>query len=197
MKKLLLIGALVLLMAPGANASLVQSYIVFISGGVATQTLGPGFISGTGTASLDSSGVLSMTSAQNIFLPGLPVNVSLTGNQSISGTLGGASPLDTLSGATGTDTITSCSDDFGNFVCGTYINPTIGIPNPFGAVTNPIAFDNNAGGTTVFQTTESLIAGSAIATTTWTLTAVPEPGTLLLIGSGVIGLGAFGRKRAA
>jgi len=50
---------------------------------------------------------------------------------------------------------------------------------------------------TGFFATQPFAVGLGDTTYPATLVFVPEPGTMLLLGAGVMGLGAFGRKRAA
>jgi hypothetical protein len=72
--------------------------------------------------------------------------------------------------------------------------------NPFGTAmaTGLNGLTPNGGGTLVLVTPIKIltnIAGNLAAFSTLTLTYVPEPGTLLLLGLGVAGLAALGRRR--
>jgi hypothetical protein len=82
-----------------------------------------------------------------------------------------------------------------NQLCGAFGTPASTIVPP----TNGVTQMQNANGTltTFFATQPFNLPLSSTVTAVGTLTFVPEPGTLLLLGAGVMGLGAFGRKRAA
>ena len=198
MKKMLILGALSMLMGPAANATLFN-YAVYETGSVSTTSYGPGTTVGTGTAQLDdSTGILTISMATQLQIPAAAVITNVTTTTAIAGTLSGPALTPTMSPVSGfpasSVTYTSCVD-LGLPVPCTYI--ALNVAGPMASITDPILFDNNPGGSTSIVTGEVLAGGLAFGINSFTLTTVPEPGTLLLIGSGVIGLGAFGRKRAA
>jgi hypothetical protein len=70
------------------------------------------------------------------------------------------------------------------------------------ATTGSINLTANGGGTVKLVTLTHVIvsglsSGNSVAPTILTLTYVPEPGTLLLLGAGIAGLAATGRKKRA
>ncbi|MEM7411621.1 MAG: PEP-CTERM sorting domain-containing protein [Myxococcota bacterium] len=174
-------------MATSAQAAPVAAFDVSLTGTIAG--LASGTVTGTGgTAVLDDTGTLTM----NIQIDSVTVFSDNTTTSSIllSGSLAG----DTLTVTSADNTVLSCVNNSPIDGC-SFISPTFpAAPNPFETFPGSIVFDLVLGNDTTFSTTE--VGTSATVVYNWTLTAVPEPGTALLLSLG-LGAMAVARRRTA
>jgi PEP-CTERM motif len=124
----------------------------------------------------------------------IPLNQTQTSTTTLTGTLAGL----VLDPYTSNTQVTTCVDNNFSGLC-TFV--TIGPPGTTTAGAAPITFNIAPAGTTVLSGIQDLGEltfgpGALILSTTTVLTAVPEPGTLMLLGAGLAGLVAFGRSSA-
>lgn len=183
-----------------ADAATVANFKVGIIGNVNGSSSNT--ISGSGTAMLDDSGVLTIdtqTTTVNTFtLFASQLTISNFNTDTVNVITGNWDSIDTLSSNSGTATATTCTSNGGltNGCNGVTLNS----PVRFTSVTDPIRFDLSIGGTTPIATSQKQGSGFGAATInqTFTLTRlaeVPVPAAAWLFGSGLIGLELIARNR--
>ena len=142
---------------------------------------------GTGTATFDDAGILTIVSAINTTLPALGGSATIFATQNIQGTIDG-SGIFTSNGNT-SGSITGCTGS-NTYVCGQLGTLPSMSNSDDGAI---FSVDINAGGS---WDTE-IVQGPATIFATEILTPVPIPAAAWLFGSALLGLAGASRKRKA
>jgi hypothetical protein len=146
------------------------------------------FGAGTGTLSLPNYSIFIDLAATG---PGDDAQVDVTGwGQSISSIDGSGNITSTGSGSVGCTAFTG----FGGFVCGATPLTVAGWPPPDGETgASSAVIDTGAQTITII---DNSIAAAGVITQSYSYSIIPEPGTALLLGGSLVGLGLIGRRRA-
>ena len=187
---------LLLVCASQAAAATIGVFDVAVTGTISAASNGtingdpandPNGIGLGGTATLDDSGVLSINYVSNA-VTGLTDTI-----QTLAVNFSGALVGNVLTASAGDFQTVDCSNNGGGFNGCIFISPTFpSIVQAWTVAGLPaaIAFDLTAGGTTAFTATNITGSGLSQATSDYSfvLTTVPEPGTALLVASGLAAL---------
>jgi hypothetical protein len=185
------------------------------TGATATWTLQPNALpTGAFTTTLPSSAAPPLTKIQ-VVLNGNPVTGNFSGSSPVSMSITGVANVKSYGGITllgipivnGVTTTINAGPSYGVLVTAfankwTTKTTTVQLltPTDQGATTAKVTGSNglvNGNGTVVMVAALNVltnIAGQFAAFSVMTLNYAPEPGTLLLLGSGVLGLAVLGRR---
>ena len=203
----ILVGALALLWAGAASAVPViftfESSTTFDAGFPSTQTFDPTLpIVGSGDID-EAAGTYSVSlpdfdiTLDILALPGDDALLSTT-NWSQTGTFaGGVGGALTSSGSTGTTTCSDLGGGLGGLVCADFPAPVEAWPptgDPGATLGAPGAWIDI--GTNTITVNSAFDANGGQIQSIYSYSIVPEPGTVLLLGSGLLGLALTGRRRA-
>lgn len=197
--RFLVLAAGLAIMAPFSSAALVSCTVT--SGTVLTATiggLGYSIANGIGTATGGSTGVISC--------PSITTGVGVIQNYQVLAAVdyqGG--PFGTTAGTAVTQTLTLV----GGSLNGTSVSPVITGGNSSSAVSlgSPFQIGSTLGGLTTYgaftvNVTSSVTLGGPVGNSGGQVVlsydvgpAVPEPGTLGMLGAGLVTLGYFSRRR--
>ncbi len=202
---------LVLLWAGGASAAPVIFTLVSTANAGATypstQAFTPALPLIGGGAVDEALGTFTLTlpvytvDIDILITPGVDASVLTTGWGQTGTFPGGVGGAVTSSSATGTSTCTPGPGGFGPFVCPAVPPavlpwPPTGAAGPFGPAGATISLVDGPGFDGTITVNEPFDPSGGQVQSIYTYSIIPEPGTMLLLGMGLIGLASSGRRRA-